>query len=632
MSRAAYADVEDDSDRFTIRHDYTDGCDSSVGDYSLALFGERAATAMQAGETLIVRDVTAELGDAAATFQSIGIAAIVCCPLVKFGKLVAMMAVHQTTPRDWTASEIELLGNVVERSWSTIERARAQLLLRKKERQFEDLFEYAPDAILIVDTQGNIALVNKAAEQLFGYARHELVGQAVEGLVPECLHGLDAGLPEPGDGAPRESVARQETELRGLRKDGSEFAAEVSLSPIETDQGPMVAASVRDHTERNRLQAQLQQSLKMETIGQLAGGVAHDFNNVLTVIAATAELLLDQSRADDPAREDLGTILRACERAASVTKQLLALSRQQVLDPVVVDLNAAMKDMEPMLQRLIGEDIVVKFRSAPDSVTARVDRTQIDQVILNLALNSRDAMPNGGTLLLETANVMLDETLVGDHPDLAPGPHVLLSVSDTGCGMDEATRRRVFEPFFTTKPPGKGTGLGLSTVYGIVRQSGGGIKVYSEAGKGTTFKVFLPRVTAEKAGAEERSDTAQRGSETVLVIEDEKEIRRVATIMLEQRGYTVLSAESGAEALKQVEENRGRIDLVLSDVVMPGGSGPETVRRIRELEPEIRVLYMSGYAADLIARHGVEEDPQHFISKPFTLAELSRAVRHALDD
>ncbi len=613
--RAAWAEVEEAGDRFTVQYDYTDGPDSTVGDYALEHFGPGVAAALNAGETVVLGDVAASGAAAAAMFHSIGIAAIVCCPLRDEGRLVAFLSVQQAAARDWQDAEVRLVEQLAERCAVLVRRARADLLRRKRERQFEDLFEHAPDAVLLVDAQGDVALANRAAEQLFDRPRVELLQQPVTLCVPD--------LEPRAEGQPGAA-------MHGRRRDGTEFPAEVRLSPIETERGPMIAVSMRDDSERQRLQEQLQHTMQMETIGQLAGGVAHDFNNLLTVINATAELLLARTQPDEETREDLGTILRACEQAGAVTRQLLALSRQQVLDPVIVDLNTVLNDMEPLLQRLLGDVVSVKLRRAPDAVTTRVDRTQIDQVLLNLALNSRDAMPDGGTLILEAANVMLDESLVGEHPDLRPGPHVLLSVSDTGTGMDEATRRRIFEPFFTTKPAGKGTGLGLATVYGVVRQSGGGIAVTSETGKGTSFRIYLPRVVPG-AVAHERVDTVMRGEETVLVVEDEAEIRQVASIMLSRRGYRVLTAGSGAEALEQVREHRGKIDLVLSDVVMPGLGGPETMRRIRELEPGIRVLYMSGYAADLIARHGVDEDPQHFVSKPFTLAELSRAVRGVLD-
>lgn len=634
-SRAAYADVESDNNTFTIKHDYTVDCVTSVGKYSLDPFGEMAATAMRSGHTLVIRDVDKELTPAtgADTFHALGALAIVCCPLVKFGKLVAMMAVHQVEPRDWRLSEIELVQEVVERSWSTLERARAQQRLEQKERQFEDLFEFAPDAIIMVDVQDNIALVNQRAENMFRYSRHELIGRPVETLIPEKLHELHTDLREHyAAHRTHETKVNSDPNLRGRRKDGSEFPIEVNLGPMETERGPMVAASVRDNTDRNRLENQLRHSLKMETVGQLAGGVAHDFNNLLTVINATTELLMDKVAQDPSVQNDLSTILRAGEQAATLTRQLLALSRQQVLNPVIVDLNSVLKEMEPMLQRLIGENIVVKFRPSTDPVTVRVDRTQIDQVLLNLAINSRDAMPDGGTIIIETANVMLDEILVSNRPDLKAGPHVVVSISDTGCGMDEATRRKIFEPFFTTKEQGKGTGLGLSTVYGIVQQSGGGTSVYSEPGKGTTIKVFLPRVSLENTDGGTKHEIAVTGSETILVIEDELEIRQVAQIMLQRRGYRVLTADSGAAAVRALNTYDGNVDLVLSDVVMPGGSGPETMRKIRSMHPGIKVLYMSGYAADLIARHGLDEDSRNFLAKPFTLAELSRAVRTTIDN
>lgn len=635
VSRAAYADVEDDNDTFTIRHDYTNGCDSTAGRYSLDLFGPRAMAAMRGGNTLVLRNIGEEIADddGKAMFHSIGINAIVCCPLVKRGSLVAMMAVHQVTARDWSNDDIALVRDVAERCWASIERARAQKLLVQQERQFEDLFEFAPDALLMLDVEGCITLVNRRTEALFGFGRHELIGNAVETVVPAQLRDLhqqvcdsfaDLSAVIPG-------LASAHM-LEGRKKDGERFTAEVSLAPMETDQGPMVACSIRDATERNRLQAHLQHALKMETLGQMAGGIAHDFNNLLTVISATTELLIERNSADDALREELATILRAGEQATALTQQLLAMSSKQPLDPETVDLNDVLADIEPLLQRLVGENVALKLRQAADPVTTIVDRALFDQALLSLALHSRDSMTGGGTLIIETSNVLLGKNMPDRNPDLSPGPHAMLTISDTGPGMDEATRRQLFEPFAVAGSPDAGNGLGLPAVYGTVRQCGGSITAHSEPGKGTTIKVLLPRAAADTAMPRESGPRAETGTETILVIEDEQEILQVARIMLERRGYAVLTADDGVEALEIVRERGSDIDLVLSDVVMPGQSGPETVRQIRGLLPDVPVLYMSGYAADLIAKHGIERSPQFFLAKPFTLTELSRTVRQALDE
>jgi hypothetical protein len=370
----------------------------------------------------------------------------------------------------------------------------------------------------------------------------------------------------------------------------------------------------------------------MESIGRLAGGIAHDFNNLLTVINGYSLFLLGKLSPADPLRAGLDEIHKAGERAAGLTMQLLAFSRKQVLEPHVLDLNRVVGEMRPMLGRLVGEDVEVRVELSAQAGPVHADPHQVEQAVMNLVVNARDAMPHGGKLLIETAGVELDERYVQSHPEAHAGRHLLLAVSDTGVGMDEETRRRIFEPFFTTKGVGKGTGLGLSMVEGIVAQSGGHIEVYSEPGHGTTFKIYLPRVEEEamaEAGVPE-AVLALGGKETVLVVEDEAEVREYAVTVLESYGYRVIQAESAGEALSLYERERGGIDLVLTDVVMPNVSGRELAGRLEKLQPGIKVLFMSGYTDNVIVHHGVLEEGAQFIQKPFSPERLAARVREVL--
>ncbi len=390
---------------------------------------------------------------------------------------------------------------------------------------------------------------------------------------------------------------------------------------------------VQDITERKRLENQFRQAQKMESVGRLASGIAHDFNNLLTVINGTSELLLAQTSADNPVHADLQEIFRSGERAASLTHQLLAFSRQQILEVRVVSLNTVVAGMEDLLRRLLGEDINLVVMLTPDANQVKVDPGQLEQVIANLAVNARDAMPQGGQLTIETQPVTIDETYARQHSvAVPPGSYVRLTVSDSGVGMDEATRARIFEPFFTTKAPGKGTGLGLSTAYGIVKQSGGFIWVYSEIGHGTSFTILLPQVTEALSTARPAPTlVSTSGTETILLAEDNAGLRKLVTRTLEPAGYTVLGVATGEEALRLLERHEAPVHLLLSDVVMPGMSGRDLAERLAQTRPGMKVLYMSGYTTDTIVRHGVLEAQMPFLNKPFTATALLRKVREVLD-
>jgi PAS domain S-box-containing protein len=660
---------------------------------------------------------------------------------------------------------------------------------------FRDLLDAAPDAMIVVNSQGQIVLVNAQTEKLFGYTRDELLDQRLELLIPQRYRKNHHGQRDGFFAHPRKRPLGSGVELVGLRKDGSEFPADITLSPIETEDGIVVLSSVRDITERKQneeiarqhaelkikraeesaqlaaakrdleivaerergaealrrsqarlrrlvesniigigtadlngrlidvndaflgmlgftradflagqmrwdtltppeyremdrlmverlmksgvaapwekqffrkdgsrvsvligvvtleaesgeieatsfvldiserkqLEQQLRQAQKMEAVGQLAGGIAHDFNNLLAIIIGYSEILGDRLDENDPLKPKAEQITKAGKGAAALTRQLLAFSRRQVLEPVILDLNSVVGDTSRMLQRLIGEHIELVTASAPELGRVKADRGQIEQIVMNLAVNARDAMPHGGKLTIATANVELDDVYCRQNPGAIPGPYVMLSVSDTGCGMDPETQMHIFEPFFTTKGQDKGTGLGLSTVYGVVKQSDGYISVYSDVGRGTSFKIYLPRTDASVTSVR-GSDGGEtpHGWETVLLVEDAQPLRELARELLEGNGYTVLEAANGADAIRVAENYRGPIHLLFTDVVMPGMDGRKLADRMVRINPEMKVLYMSGYTDDAIVHHGVLGSGIALLEKPFTMKSLTRKVREVL--
>jgi len=487
------------------------------------------------------------------------------------------------------------------------ERKESEKALRASEAAFRGLFESAPDAIVLVNEDGRITLVNAHAESIFGYARKELIGKPVEMLLPERFRERHIGHRTAFQANPTIRRMGVGIELFALRKDGVEIPVEVTLSPLRTNEHTEILSIIRDVSERKQLELQLSQSQKMEAIGRLAGGVAHDFNNHLGVIIGYSELLLDRLPPGDPLRKSATMIREAGQRSASLTRQLLAFSRRQIFEPKVLDLNAVVSDIDSMLRPLIGEDVELVTLLDPSLGKLRADPAQVDQIIMNLAVNARDAMPHGGRLILQTSNADLDEAYASKHATVKPGHYVMLAVSDNGTGMDKQTQEQIFEPFFTTKEKGQGTGLGLSMVYGIVKQSGGYIWVYSELGQGTTFKIYLPRMDQDvaDASAEPVLRPASTGQEIVLVVEDEGMLRELFCEFLRESGYTVLAAGTGEEAVEISSRHQGPIHLLLTDAVMPGIRGRELAHSLEQRRPDMKVLFVSGYTDDSVLRGGL---------------------------
>ncbi len=513
---------------------------------------------------------------------------------------------------------------------ATVRHERAERALKQANEHLAAVIQSSPLAIYTLDPASTVLTWNRAAEALYGWRAEEVIGRPL----PTIGHDVE------DHGRLRDRVLRGEA-LRGVevtrrRKDGTSVNGSLSVAPLHDAAGRVtgILSIAADVTELRQLEGQYRQAQKMEAVGRLAGGIAHDFNNLLTAIIGTTALVLEDLGLEARARLDIQEIEKAAKRAAGLTRQLLIFSRQQVLEPRALDLNALVANLEKMLHRLIGEDIELLTKPAASLGAVRADAGQLEQAIVNLVVNARDAMPQGGRLTIETAEVELDRGYVAGHVPTQPGRYVLLAISDTGVGMDGATKARLFEPFFTTKEPGRGTGLGLATVYGIVKQSGGYIWVYSELGHGTTFKIYLPRV-AELAEAPESTrgtPTPARGSETVLVVEDQDEVRELTKRVLEARGYAVLAAPNGAEALEIVDRHPTPIHLMITDVVMPGMNGREVAQLACARRSDLKVLFVSGYTGEAVLQHRLLEPGVAFLQKPFTPDALARKTREVLDD
>lgn len=532
---------------------------------------------------------------------------------------------HAVPLRDETGDVTALLGITRD----VTDRKRADEALRQSEANLRMLFDQATDGVFVTDPAGVLTDANCAACAMTGYTRAELVQRAVSDLV----HPDE--VPRVGPEIARLSTgALITTEWRLQRKDGSVFTAEARAKQLPDGRLQAFCRDITDRKQAELAQARLGQAHKMETVGRLAGGIAHDFNNLLTVINATADLVLSDLRERDAHYGHLQQIQQAGDRAATLTRQLLALSRQQIVTPEVMNINALVANMDDMLRRLIGEDVELQLELSSVLGSVNVDAGQMEQAVLNLVLNARDAMPDGGKLTITTTdiNISVDGAQAVEFPPAHPGPHVMLAVRDDGVGMDDATRQRVFEPFFTTKEHGRGTGLGLSMVYGAIKQNGGTLRVESVAGSGTTVALYLPRVDAAPAPkTPTRAPEAQRGSETILIVEDEPALRGLARRILENAGYAVLEAANGDEALALVGSHAGPIHLMFTDVVMPRMNGRMLATHVTELRPQVKVLFASGYTDDAVLRRGVADDPRYFLPKPYTANILRTKVRGALD-
>jgi two-component system, cell cycle sensor histidine kinase and response regulator CckA len=648
VARCAYGIVDDDGDRMLIPYDYADGAPSLAGVQYLSKFGPLLNERLRRShEPFVVNDVAAELQaqDGRDGLLQMGFRAFVCCPLMRAGKLRALMAVIEEVPRTWRADEVELVNELVQRCWAYIERHNAETRL------------LANEALLKIATH--------AAK--LGAWSVELPERRVTWSDEVCaIHGVPAGTSPTLEqlllGYAPEYRAAIGDAMHGCITSGTAFDLEVQLQRADQSRSwvraiggahrdaagtiTRVQGALQDLSDRRELEQQLLHSQKMEAVGKLAGGIAHDFNNLLTVILGYGSLLRERLAADAPMRSELDQIYIAGQRAKELTQQLLAFSRQQLLHPSVIDLNEVVGELDTLLRRLLSEDVTITLARARNLGQVLADRGQMHQVLMNLVVNARDAMPRGGSVVIETANALIDESDAASH-GVAPGKYVRVSVTDTGTGMDAATRARVFEPFFTSKEHGKGTGLGLSTVWGIVTQSGGHVDVSSVPGAGTTFRVYLPRV--DRRAEEVRASDAPislRGVETILVVEDQEQVRVLLQTILERAGYQVLAAQNGGEALLICEQHKRAIDLLLTDVVMPRMSGRELAERLSTTRPTMRVLYVSGYAGGTLSPSGLVDDGAGdlagaagvagvagvaFVAKPPTPDTLLRKVREVLN-
>ncbi len=541
-------------------------------------------------------------------------------PVSTNGDVIVLSAIRDISDRKRIEEELRRANQELE-----IRRTRE---VRDSQARLALIVDSSQDAIIGKNLEGIVTHWNKGAEQMYGYTKAEMIGKPISTLAP----------PERADEIPeilrkiRNGERVEYFESVRVTKDNKKLNVSIAISPVYDSDGKIVGASTiaRDITGQKKAEEQLRQSQKMEAIGRLAGGVADDFNNLLGIVTACSELL--RSKVDEEGLEYIENIREAAKRGASLTRQLLAFSRRQPVQKQLVDLNDRLREVRKLLTPLMGDDVEILHRPRSNSAIVEADPGQFDQIVFNLAVNSRDAMPKGGKLILETAVFDADESFAREHPSMNAGRYVMLAISDTGVGMDEATRSRIFEPFFTTKETGKGSGLGLATVYGIVKQNSGHIWVYSEPGHGTTFKIYLPSAEKKLGATESKREEAlprRREGVTILVAEDDLVMRRLTRKMLEQHGYNVVEAEDGNGALAAIASSVSRIDIILTDVVMKGMPGPELVLKLIDSYPEIKVVYMSGYTGELVTHHGLDNTIR-LLEKPFTKASLLKILDEAL--
>jgi len=597
-----------------------------------------AWTAFRTGRPVVVNDfLGAKFTEPwQASARKAGIAAAAVFPLMEEGKAVAAFILYASSPDFFTPSLVATLSDITPNVSLALERVALERRRRADEAELrlrDRAIRAASQGIVITDaTQPDnpIVYASPGSQRMTGYAQADYLGRNCRFLQgpatdPAAVAELRAAVAGGRD---------CRVELLNYRKDGAPFWSELVISPVFGADGALThfIGVQTDVTERRNLEEQFRQSQKMEAVGRLAGGVAHDFNNLLTIIGGSGELLLAQTAAEDSRRELVDEILKAAARAQALTSQLLAFGRRQVLAPKVLNLNEVVRDTQKLMVRLLGEDVAFQTTLAADLWPVTVDPAQMSHILLNLAANARDAMPEGGRLQIETSNVLLNEEAGHTLRGLPPGPYVLLRVSDDGIGMDEKTLARAFEPFFTTKGPGRGSGLGLSIVDGIVSQSRGSVRAESTPGRGAAFSIYLPRATESAAPAVARPSpaSAPQGSETVLLAEDEGAVRRLAARVLRAAGYRVLEAEDGEEALRVAAAHEGPIHILVTDVIMPKLGGRAAAERLLALRPECRVLFLSGYTDDAVLRHGVREAAYAFLQKPFRPLELAEKVRAML--
>ncbi len=588
-------------------------------------------------QPLMVADVRADprLAVLHPLAESQGVVSLLFVPLVVEGQVVGGLVLGDTAPRSLTGDELNLVQRVAEEVGGALARAR----LEETQRRLSVAVEQSAEAAVITDAEGVILYTNPAFLEIVGCRRAEVIGRKPEAL---AAGPMGQGVPHVmGQAIRSDGVWHGRFKHRG--PDDQVRTLDMTVTPVRDQAGESInhVATIRDVTREVLLEMQFRQAQKMQALGRLAGGVSHDFNNLLTVILFGAQMLERKLHVQDPLWEYVLPIKEAANYASRLTAQLLSFSRREVIEPRILDLNRTVGELGRMLQRLLGEHVQLVTSLAGDLWPIKADRSQIDQVLVNLAANARDAMPEGGTLLVETENVILDEAYAASHVEAKPGEYVLLAISDTGVGMSEAVQARLFEPFFTTKERGRGTGLGLATVFGIVKQGGGHIRVYSEEGQGTTFRIYLPRAHEAEVAREKAAPATEPrpqdliapgpGTETVLLVEDEARVRDMAAHVLELYSYRVLTAGDGLEALQVAERHRGPIHLLLTDVVLPHMNGKELAEQLKLMRPGLRVLYTSGYTDNAIAEHGVLAPGVNFLSKPFTINALTRKVREVLD-